>query len=110
MRDRVPSGAIQMWTPRLSIFSAAESCAMARSLAPRSTGTKPLCTRAGPQMGTRESSCFITMRSDPGTAPISAGMSSSEVWFDMTTEARPSNFSRPETMRRQLPDWKMRRQ
>ncbi|MEJ7734782.1 MAG: hypothetical protein WKG00_37035 [Polyangiaceae bacterium] len=82
---------------------------MAFSRVPRETGTKPLATSAGPHTGTLVSSSLRTMRIDPGTAPISAGMSSSEVWLVTTIDGRVK-CSRPSTTRRALPEEKMRRQ
>ena len=77
----------------------------------RSMGTNPEATSAGPQMGTRDSSSFITIRMLPGTAPMSAGMSSREEWLDITTYERPgSKCSRPTTDSAPFPERKMRRQ
>ncbi len=62
MRLRVPSGAIQMWTPFSRLFFAIARLSTARCRSLRSMAMKPDSRIAGPQIGTRNSSAFVIIR------------------------------------------------
>ena len=85
----MPSGEIQTVMPLRNMRLALSSWAIAFSRFFLLMGMNPEATRACPHTGTRVSSSLSTIRNEPGTAPINAGMSSSEPWFDITMQGWP---------------------